>query len=66
MGLQLNINPKNICSYVECTSAIIQALAAFRIFYPGYRKEDVERCIEKGVAFIEKIQAADGSWLILI
>ncbi|KAG5611193.1 hypothetical protein H5410_022474 [Solanum commersonii] len=48
--------------YVECTSAIIQALAAFKKLYPGYRKEDVERCIEKGAAFIEKIQEADGSW----
>ncbi|KAH0693371.1 hypothetical protein KY285_020468 [Solanum tuberosum] len=48
--------------YVECTSAVIQALVAFKKLYPGYRKEDVERCTEKGAAFIEKIQAADGSW----
>ncbi|KAH0682962.1 hypothetical protein KY289_020714 [Solanum tuberosum] len=48
-------------SYVECTSAVIQALVAFNKLYPGYRKEDVERCTEKGAAFIEKIQAADGS-----
>ncbi|WMV25838.1 hypothetical protein MTR67_019223 [Solanum verrucosum] len=48
--------------YVECTLAVIQALVAFKKLYPGYRKEDVERCTEKGAAFIEKIQAADGSW----
>ncbi|GER29961.1 cycloartenol Synthase [Striga asiatica] len=48
--------------YVECTSAAIQALTAFKKLYPGHRKVEVERCIEKGAKFIEKIQAADGSW----
>ncbi|CAH2034328.1 unnamed protein product [Thlaspi arvense] len=48
--------------YVECTSAAIQALIAFRKLYPGHRKKDVDECIEKAVKFIESIQAADGSW----
>ncbi|KAK6131742.1 hypothetical protein DH2020_034539 [Rehmannia glutinosa] len=48
--------------YVECTSAAIQALTAFKKLYPGHRKEEVERCIEKSAKFIEKIQEADGSW----
>lgn len=48
--------------YVECTSAVIQALAAFKKLYPGYRKEEVDHCIRKGASYIEKIQAADGSW----
>lgn len=52
------------CRYVECTSAAIQALTAFKKLYPGHRKEEVERCIEKAAAFIEKIQIADGSWLV--
>lgn len=57
---------KIICSYVECTSAVIQALAAFKKLYPGYRKEEVDHCIRKGASYIEKIQAADGSWLVLV
>ncbi|XP_019264151.1 PREDICTED: cycloartenol Synthase-like isoform X2 [Nicotiana attenuata] len=48
--------------YVECSSAAIQALTAFKKLYPGHRKEEVERCIAKAAAFIEKIQEADGSW----
>ncbi|KAL6521289.1 CRISPR-associated protein 1 [Orobanche gracilis] len=48
--------------YVECTSAAIQALTAFKKLYPGHRKTEVECCIEKGAKFIEKIQAEDGFW----
>ncbi|KAI3767634.1 hypothetical protein L2E82_17932 [Cichorium intybus] len=48
--------------YVECTSAAIQALVAFKRLYPGHRREEVQRCINKAAAFIEKIQAPDGSW----
>ncbi|KAF2578016.1 hypothetical protein F2Q68_00003568 [Brassica cretica] len=48
--------------YVECTSAAIQALAAFRKLYPGHRKKEVDECIEKAVKFIESIQESDGSW----
>jgi len=47
---------------VECTSAAIQALISFRKLYPGHRKKDVDECIEKGVKFVESIQAEDGSW----
>ncbi|KAI7731618.1 hypothetical protein M8C21_019686 [Ambrosia artemisiifolia] len=48
--------------YVECTSAAIQALVSFKKLYPGHRKEEVQRCIDKAAAFIESIQASDGSW----
>ncbi|KAL3533223.1 hypothetical protein ACH5RR_006744 [Cinchona calisaya] len=48
--------------YVECTSAAMQALTAFKKLYPGHRREEVEHCIEQAAFFIEKIQAADGSW----
>ncbi|XP_031504247.1 cycloartenol synthase 2-like isoform X2 [Nymphaea colorata] len=48
--------------YVECTSAAVQALTAFRKVYPGHRKEDIKACISKGVHFIQKIQLPDGSW----
>ncbi|CAN1298200.1 Cycloartenol synthase [Linum perenne] len=48
--------------YVECTSAAIQALIPFKKIYPGHRTAEVDSCIKKAVAFIESIQAADGSW----
>ena len=51
-----------ISSYVECTSAAIQALTAFKKLYPGHRREEVQRCIERAALFIEEIQATDGSW----
>ncbi|ONK82041.1 uncharacterized protein A4U43_C01F35520 [Asparagus officinalis] len=49
-------------SYVECTSASIQALTSFKKLYPGHRREEIENCITKAVRFIEKIQEPDGSW----
>nr|ANG59904.1 oxidosqualene cyclases 2 [Alisma plantago-aquatica subsp. orientale] len=48
--------------YVECTSAAIQALTAFRKLYPGHRREDIDNCINKASHFIESIQKDDGSW----
>lgn len=55
-----------LCSHVECTSAAIQALTTFKQLYPGHRRKEVEHCIERAALFIEKIQAADGSWLVLL
>lgn len=54
-----------LCSYVECTSAAIQALKSFKKLYPGHRREEIERCIGKAAKFIEKMQASDGSWFAL-
>jgi cycloartenol synthase len=48
--------------YVECTSAAIQGLRSFRNYYPGYRKKEIEECVEKALNFIESIQLPDGSW----
>ncbi|XP_078181223.1 cycloartenol synthase-like isoform X1 [Carex rostrata] len=48
--------------YVECTSAAIQALTAFRKIYPDHRMKDVDTCISKAVDYIESIQRPDGSW----
>ncbi|XP_078434540.1 cycloartenol synthase 1 [Wolffia australiana] len=48
--------------YVECTSAAIQALTAFRKQYPGHRRNEIASCIEKAAQFIEKIQKPDGTW----
>nr|AUC63275.1 cycloartenol synthase [Kalopanax septemlobus] len=48
--------------YVECTSAAIQALSAFKKLYHDHRREEIQLSIEKAALFIEKIQASDGSW----
>lgn len=55
-------NDFNGRSYVECTSAAIQALTLFKKSYPWHRQEEIELCIKRAVMFIEKIQASDGSW----
>ncbi|TYH56487.1 hypothetical protein ES332_D08G022700v1 [Gossypium tomentosum] len=49
-------------SYVECTSAAIQALVSFRKSHPGHRQEEIDLCIKKATKFIENIQSPDGSW----
>lgn len=48
--------------YVECTSAVIQSLAAFKKLYPKHRAEEVTKCIQKASHYIENIQRDDGSW----
>jgi cycloartenol synthase len=52
-------------SCVECTSAVIQALALFRKNYPEHRKEEIKNCISKAGNYLESIQRSDGSWLVL-
>jgi len=48
--------------YVECTSSLIQALILFRGKCPLYRREEIEKIIKCGAAFIERNQRSDGSW----
>jgi squalene/oxidosqualene cyclase-like protein len=49
-------------SYVECTSACVQALARFRDRYPTRRASEVAKSIERGVGAIRETQREDGSW----
>lgn len=49
-------------SYVECSSACITALAAFRKRVPGHREAEIATALRRGRAFIESIQLPDGSW----
>ena len=47
-------------SYVECTSAVLQALARARTRFP--KLGDVDRTIARGEAFLRARQRADGSF----
>ena len=49
-------------SYVECTSACLQALAAFADHAPGFRADATKRAIERGRAFLLAAQREDGSF----
>jgi squalene/oxidosqualene cyclase-like protein len=49
-------------SYVECTSACVQALAAFRRRYPGMKRRKIARAVARGKRFLLGAQRADGSW----
>ena len=49
--------------YVECSSASLQALAAFAERFPDdARAGDIARASKRGRAFLRSIQRADGSW----
>lgn len=48
---------------VECTSSVLQAFILFRELYPGYREEEIGKCIKNSSKFIENSQRKDGSWV---
>ena len=49
--------------YVECSSASLQALAAFAARFPDdARVRDIARASTRGRAFLKSIQKPDGSW----
>ncbi|MEI9937195.1 MAG: terpene cyclase/mutase family protein [Pseudomonadota bacterium] len=49
-------------SYVECTSACLQALRAYRQRFDGEYTGRIERAILQGQRFLEAEQRVDGSW----
>lgn len=50
-------------SYVECSSACVQALSVFASHYPDLFKNRIKTSIDRGASFIRSIQREDGSWL---
>jgi len=50
-------------SYVECSSACIQALITFSKMQPHHRTQEIKKSIEDGVSFVKRIQRPDGSWV---
>ncbi|XP_070566081.1 lanosterol synthase-like [Ptychodera flava] len=49
-------------TYVECTSAVMQALKHFQDSHPEYRKRDIRKTLDDGLAYIKRKQRGDGSW----
>lgn len=49
-------------TYVECTSAVMQALKYFTDHYPKYRSQDIMMALKQGFDFVLKSQREDGSW----
>lgn len=49
-------------SYVECTSACLQALLSFGSHYPSHRTAEVQQAMQRGAQFIKQLQRQDGSW----
>lgn len=49
-------------SYVECTSACVQGLVAFKARYPDHRKAEIARAVARGARYLQREQRADGSW----
>lgn len=47
---------------MECTSACIQSLSAFRKQYPKHCAQEIESSICRAAKYIESIQRPDGSW----
>ncbi|KAI9148933.1 CcqE [Paramyrothecium foliicola] len=48
--------------YVECTTAVVSALAWFGKFYPKYRAEEIETVKRRGLDFIKRSQKPHGGW----
>ncbi|XP_074045989.1 lanosterol synthase isoform X2 [Macrotis lagotis] len=50
-------------SYVECTSAVMQALKHFQESYPEYRAEEIRQTLKDGLRYCQQVQRVDGSWV---
>ncbi|XP_006204996.1 lanosterol synthase isoform X1 [Vicugna pacos] len=49
-------------TYVECTSAVMQALKHFHKQFPDHRAREVRETLERGLEYCRQKQRADGSW----
>ncbi|CAM9278726.1 unnamed protein product [Lampetra planeri] len=49
-------------TYVECTSAVMQALRHFQEAFPDHRHHEIQDTLEKGLEFCRDVQRRDGSW----
>ncbi|XP_053483287.1 lanosterol synthase isoform X1 [Ictalurus furcatus] len=49
-------------TYVECTSAVMQALQHFHHAYPEHRAQEIRRTLQQGLDYCRRMQRPDGSW----
>jgi len=49
-------------TYVECTSAVMQALKLFHERFPDHRAGEIRETLKQGLEFCRQKQRADGSW----
>ncbi|XP_055337259.1 lanosterol synthase-like isoform X2 [Paramacrobiotus metropolitanus] len=49
-------------SYIECTSAVLQAVNLYQKTYPTYRASEIREIMHRGLNFIRREQREDGSW----
>uniref|UniRef100_A0A7N6F700 Terpene cyclase/mutase family member n=1 Tax=Anabas testudineus TaxID=64144 RepID=A0A7N6F700_ANATE len=49
-------------TYVECTSAAMQALRHFQKVYPEHRAKEIRSTLREGLEYCKKVQRPDGSW----
>uniref|UniRef100_A0A8C4I5E5 Terpene cyclase/mutase family member n=1 Tax=Dicentrarchus labrax TaxID=13489 RepID=A0A8C4I5E5_DICLA len=49
-------------TYVECTSAVMQALRHFQKAYPQHRAEEISSTLREGLEYCRRVQRPDGSW----
>ncbi|RWA12539.1 hypothetical protein EKO27_g2553 [Xylaria grammica] len=48
--------------YAETTGSVMTALTEFNAEYPGYRGDDIRRCIDGGAAYLLRAQYHHGGW----
>ncbi|XP_029462593.1 lanosterol synthase isoform X2 [Rhinatrema bivittatum] len=49
-------------TYVECTSAVMQALKHFQDRFPEHRPQEIRETLQKGLDYCRRVQRNDGSW----
>uniref|UniRef100_A0AAR2LUY4 Terpene cyclase/mutase family member n=1 Tax=Pygocentrus nattereri TaxID=42514 RepID=A0AAR2LUY4_PYGNA len=49
-------------TYVECTSAAMQALQHFHHVYPEHRAQEIRNMLQQGLDYCRRMQRPDGSW----
>nr|XP_006636690.2 PREDICTED: lanosterol synthase [Lepisosteus oculatus] len=49
-------------TYVECTSAVMQALKHFSKSFPEYKTEEIRSTLQQGLEYCRQAQRDDGSW----
>ncbi|XP_058283396.1 lanosterol synthase isoform X2 [Hylobates moloch] len=49
-------------TYVECTSAVMQALQYFHKHFPDHRAAEIRETLTQGLEFCQQQQRSDGSW----